>query len=87
MKLGKVIGKVWAERKVPQLNGCLLHVIQPQSASGEKTGTPIIAADPLFLAGMGDSVVYVTSTDASQVFESGAAPVNASVVELVDTVR
>jgi hypothetical protein len=38
------------------------------------------------LASAGDTVVYVTSTDASQAFESGFAPVNASIVELVEEI-
>ena len=43
-----------------------------------------MAADPMGLSASGDTVVYVTSTDASQIFERGYAPVNASIVELVD---
>jgi ethanolamine utilization protein EutN len=86
MKIGRVIGKVWAERKVPQLKGCRLQVIQPLSSDGKRISNPIVAADPKNIAGVNDIVVYVTSTDASQAFESGFAPVNASVVELVDTI-
>ncbi len=87
MKLGMVIGKVWADKKVPQLKGCLLHVVQPVNADGKNAGKQLVVADPHNIAGPGDRVVYVTSTDASQVFESGFAPVNASVVELVDKVN
>ena len=86
MKLGLVIGKVWADRKVPQLRGCLLHVIQPITADGKKVDRPLVVADPKYMAGVGDIVVYVTSTDATQAFDSGFAPVNASVVELVDSI-
>jgi microcompartment protein CcmK/EutM len=32
------------------------------------------------------TVLYVTSTDATQAFDNGYAPVNASIVELVDEV-
>jgi len=86
MKIGKVIGIVWAERKVPQLQGCRLQVIQPLSSDGKKVSNPLVAADPKNIAGVGDIVVYVTSTDAAQAFDSGFAPVNASVVELVYTI-
>ena len=86
MKLGKVIGKVWADRKVPQLRGCLLHVIQPITSEGKKIDSPLVVADPKNIAGVGDIVVYVISTDATQAFDSGFAPVNASVVELVDSI-
>ncbi len=86
MKLGKVIGKVWADRKAPQLRGCLLHVIQPITSEGKKVDRPLVVADPKNIAGVGDTVVYVISTDATQAFDSGFAPVNASVVELVDSI-
>ena len=86
MKLGKVIGYVWADRKVSQLHACRLHVVQPIHSSGEKNGTPLVVADPQNIAGSGDCIVYVTSTDATQAFDSGFAPVNAAVVELVDSV-
>ncbi len=86
MKLGKVIGKVWAENKVPQLKACRLFIIQPISSAGNSVDRPLVAADPKNLAGSGDTVVYVTGTDAVQAFPSNNVPVNASVVELVDSV-
>ena len=86
MKLGKVIGKVWAEKKVPELKACRLYIIQPVSSTGDSVDRPVVAADPKNLAGSGDTVVYVTGTDAVQAFPSNNVPVNASVVELVDAV-
>ncbi|MBN1550549.1 EutN/CcmL family microcompartment protein [bacterium] len=87
MKLGNVIGNVWAERKVKQLHGCRLLVVQPIQSSGRPCGSPLVVADPGRLAGIGDTVVIVTSTDAAQAFDSGVAPVNAAVVELVDIIQ
>ncbi|MFZ0456389.1 MAG: EutN/CcmL family microcompartment protein [Ignavibacteriaceae bacterium] len=86
MKLGKVIGVVWASKKVKEIDGCRMYIIQPVSTEGKNTGNPVVAADPQNIASSGDSVVYVTSTDAVQAFDSGFAPVNASVVALVDEV-
>lgn len=86
MKLGVVTGVVWSSRKVKELEGCRMYIIQPVTSEGNKTGYPLVAADPEGLAGPGDQVVYVTSTDASQIFEKGYAPVNASIVELVDKI-
>ena len=83
MKLGVVIGKVWADRKVKELCGVRLLIVQPVSSGGVAVGTPIVAADPANLAGNGDQVVVVTSTDAAEAFAANA-PVNASVVELID---
>lgn len=86
MKMGKIIGNVWAVRKVEQLKGCRIHLVQPIDQNQKELGKPLVVADPQNIAGFGDTVVYVTSTDATQAFDSGFAPVNASVVELVDAI-
>ncbi len=86
MKTGKIIGNVWSDKKVPQLKGCRLHIVHPVNSSGEKVDRPLVVADPCNLAGSGDLVVYVTGTDAAQAFPGGRAPVNASVVKLVDSI-
>ena len=86
MKLGKVIGVVWALKKVKEINGCRMCILQPISTEGENTGNTLVAADPQNIASGGDSVIYVTSTDAVQAFDSGFAPVNASIVALVDEI-
>jgi microcompartment protein CcmK/EutM len=86
MKLGIVIGTVWASKIVKEARACKFSIVQPVSSDGQKTGRPVVAADPQHLGGSGDLVLYVTSTDAAQSFESGYAPVNASIVELVDEI-
>lgn len=86
MKLGVVVGVVWSSRKVEQLEGCRLCMVQPISSIGKKLGNPVVVADPKNIAASGETVVYVTSTDAAEAFDSRFAPVNASVVELVDEV-
>jgi len=86
MRLGRVIGKVWAERKTESLRGCRLLLVQPLSSEGRHEGGPVVAADPQNIAGPGDRVVYVTNTDAVQAFASADPPVNASIVELVDSI-
>jgi ethanolamine utilization protein EutN len=86
MKLGRVVGVVWASRKVREMEGCRMFIVQPVSSAGARTDIPLVAADPKGLASPGDTVVYVTSTDATQAFDSGYAPVNASIVELVDEI-
>ncbi len=84
MKLGIVTGVVWASRKVKEVDGCRMYIVQPVSSENEITESPLVVADPQRLAAPGDKVVYVTSTDATQAFDNGFAPVNASIVELVD---
>jgi len=86
MRLGKVIGKVWAVQKVKELQNVRFQIVQPIQSNGEKQGRPVVCADPNQISGSGDRVVYVTSTDATQAIETGFAPVNACIVELVDSV-
>lgn len=86
MKLGIVIGVVWATKKAAELKGCRLSIVQPVSSDMKETDLPLVAADPLNLATGGDTIVYVTSTDATEAFENGFAPVNASIVELVEEI-
>ena len=86
MKLGKVIGVVWASRKAEELTGCKMYIVQTISSKGDKEGYPLVVADPQNIGAVGDVVVYVTSTDATQAFDSGFAPVNASIVKLVDEI-
>ena len=86
MKLGKVIGVVWSSKKVKEIDGCRMYILQPITSNGKNSGNQLVAADPQNIASSGDSVVYVTSTDAVQAFDSGFAPVNASIVALVDEI-
>jgi microcompartment protein CcmK/EutM len=86
MKLGIVTGKIWATRKVRELDGCRLFVVQPVSSDRAAVDVPLVAADPNGLAAPGDLVVYVTSTDAAAAFPTGFAPVNASIVERVEEI-
>jgi len=49
MKVGKVIGNIWATRKEDKLAGLKLMIVQPVSlTTGEAYGTPLVAS-PLFL--------------------------------------
>jgi ethanolamine utilization protein EutN len=86
MKLGRITGVVWASRKVRSLQGCPLYLVQPVASDGKSVDAPLVVADPRGLAAPGVTVLYVTSTDATQAFDNGYAPVNASIVELVDEV-
>ena len=86
MKIGKVIGVIWATQKVKELEGCRLYVVQPCSSEGLKDGKQLVVADPQGIGAIGDKVVYVTSTDAAQAFDNGFAPVNASIIQLIDEI-
>jgi len=85
VKTGIVVGVVWASKKVSELDGCRLQIVQPVMSDGQVKNNQIVVADPLGIAGVGDKVLYVT-TDAVEAFKNGNAPVNASIVGLVDEV-
>ena len=74
MKVGKVVGSIWATRKAAGLLGQTFLVVE---AEGEK----IVAADQVG-AGTGDRVLLATGTVASRYCMD--APVDAAVVAIVD---
>ena len=74
MKIGKVIGSVWATRKAACLQGQTFLVV-------ETDGQEIVAADQVG-AGAGDRVLLATGTVASRYCMD--APVDAAVVAIVD---
>ena len=74
MKVGKVVGSIWATRKAACLQGQTFLVVE---AEGEK----IVAADQVG-AGTGDRVLLATGTVASRYCMD--APVDAGVVAIVD---
>ena len=58
MFLGRVIGEVWATRKVPDLDGHRLLVVEALDQGGPAAPmvTPVVAADPIG-AGVGEEVL------------------------------
>ncbi|MDW7679766.1 MAG: EutN/CcmL family microcompartment protein, partial [bacterium] len=63
-----------------------LLLVQPTNSHLQAVSKIIVAADPKNIAGVGDLIVYVTSTDAIQAFDHDFVPVNASVVQLIDSI-
>ena len=74
MKIGTVIGSVWATRKAACLHGQTFLVV-------EDGGERIVAADQVG-AGPGDRVLLATGTVASRYCMD--APVDAAVVAILD---
>lgn len=85
MNLGRVIGNVWATRKTETLVGKRMLFIQPLSFSGASVGGKIIALDTVD-SGVGDTVIYVTSTEATIPFKPLLIPTDATIVGIVDRV-
>ena len=74
MKVGKVVGSIWATRKAACLQGQTFLVV-------ESDGQQVVAADQVG-AGTGDRVLLATGTVASRYCMD--APVDAAVVAIVD---
>ena len=74
MKIGKVIGSVWATRKAPCLQGQQFLVVD--------TGREDLVAADQVGAGIGDQVLLTTGTVASRYCMD--APIDAAVVAILD---
>ncbi|MEJ2193449.1 MAG: EutN/CcmL family microcompartment protein [Ignavibacteriaceae bacterium] len=85
MFLGKVIGNVWSTKKYPSLKSMKLMFIQPINADYKETDDPIVAVDTVG-AGPGEIVYYITASEAVLPLPVDFAPVDASIVGIVDSI-
>ncbi len=85
MFFAKVIGTVWATRKDENLLQFKLQFIQPLNAQREIAGDPIVAVDTVG-AGPGEIVIYITAREATIPLPVEIAPVDASIVGIVDRI-
>lgn len=86
MVLGQVIGSVWATRKNESIKGYKMLLVQPLNSEKEKLGDPIIALDTVG-AGSGEIIFYITSSEAVIPLNVDMAPVDASIVGIVDSIN
>ena len=84
MKIGRVIGNIWATRKDENLAGLKLLVVQPLNLLNDQPiDTPIVAAD-IIGAGVGEKVLYVGGSSARGAAGGPHIPVDATIVGIVD---
>lgn len=86
MFLGKIIGNVWATKKYPELKNLKLMFVQPMNAEFEKTGDPIVAVDTVG-SGPGEVIYYITASESVIPLPVDMAPVDASIVGVVDSIN
>lgn len=86
MYLGKVIGTIWATRKYDTVKGYKMQFVQPINGELKNLGEPIIALDTVG-AGPGEIIYYVTASEAVIPLDVDMAPVDASIVGIVDYVN
>jgi ethanolamine utilization protein EutN len=87
MQLADVIGTVVATQKSEGLDGVRFLILQPLDRSGEPSGNPVVAADALFTAGVGERVYFVSSREAAVALPEQFVPVDHAVVGIVDEVE
>ena len=85
MKVGTVVGKIWATRRLSELpNGALLEIeFAEGSDESEFSVETVVAYDPLG-AGVGEYVIVTLGSVAKGWFPSGDSVVDALVIGIVD---
>ena len=86
MFLGKVIGNIWATKKHESLKNFKLMIVQPINAELKSNGDPIVAVDTVG-SGPGEIIYYVTASEAVIPLPVDMAPVDASIVGIVDSIN
>ena len=87
MQLGRVKGTVVATEKVDGLEGVRFLIVQPLDKKLVPTGTPIVAADAVHMAGPGELVYVVASREAAEAMPIRFVPVDHAIVGIVDEVH
>ena len=86
MILARVVGEVVSSHKRPQFEGAKLLILQPETPTGTKTGSALLAIDSVG-AGRGELVIAVLEGRAAQeALGKKLAPVDAAILGIVDHV-
>ena len=86
MTFGRVIGRVWATVKNPEMEGLRMLLVQPLTPELQPTGRRIICTDSTG-AGAGELVYWVRGKEASFPFLPAEPPVDTTIVGIVDSVH
>jgi ethanolamine utilization protein EutN len=85
MILGKVVGRVWATAKNPNLEGQRLLIVQPLTPELKETGRRFVCTDCTG-AGAGELVYVCRGREASYAFLPQDMPSDSTIVGIVDEV-
>ena len=86
MQLARVIGTVVATTKSAGLEGVRLLVVQPLDRHQQPSGSPVVAADAVHMAGPGELVYVVAAREAALAMPEPFVPVDHAIVGIVDAV-
>ena len=87
MQLGRVIGTVVASVKADGLEGVKFLIVQPLDRNQRPEGTPVVAADGVYMAGPRELIYFVGAREASQALRQTFVPVDHAIVGIVDAVE
>ena len=87
MQLGRVLGTVVATVTTAGLEGVKFLIVQPLDRQQRPRGTPVVAADGVYMAGPGELVYFVGAREAAQALRETFVPVDHAIVGLVDAVE
>jgi ethanolamine utilization protein EutN len=87
VQLARVIGTVVATVKSPGLEGARFLVVQPLDRHGAPSGSPVVAADAVHMAGPGELVYVVAAREAALAMPEPFVPVDHAIVGIVDAVE
>ena len=85
MQLGKIVGRVWATCKDPNLEGQRLLIVQPVTADLQAAGKQLVCLDAVG-AGAGELIYWCRGKEASFPFLPAEVPTEATVVGIVDRI-
>lgn len=86
MFIAKVVGTVVSTRKDEALKGQKIFIVQPLNAQMEPDGKTEVAVDSVG-AGPGEIVIVTMGSIASKVFENLNAPIDCTVIGIIDSVE
>lgn len=87
MILARVIGTLVATIKYKGLEGVKFLVVQPLDKQLQPRGEPVVAADGVAMAGVGELVYVVGGREAALALPEKFVPVDHAVVGIVDAVE
>ncbi|CAM2788034.1 EutN/CcmL family microcompartment protein [Levilactobacillus brevis] len=88
MVIGEVVGNLWSTKKVDSLSGArfLLVNVTDQRVDNQNWQTRQIVACDIVGAGFGEKVLVVEGSGARVVEKKSRAPIDATVIGIIDSI-
>ena len=86
MLLGRIIGTVVPSVRYEGLEGVPMLFVQPLDRTGERKGSPLVAADSTKMAGPDELILYEGGREAAMALDPWFVPVDHTILGIVDQV-